>query len=216
MTNVTYHSKVPSDLVSDCEAMGFLCGNVERHLYKTVNGVQFAYGQPDINYALEKGQALMYRFVRKQQQWYIFCTTQRPEVPVESRYSNGILGIDLNPSVIGWAICDREGNLKAQGQIRLHLNDRSSEQIEATLGDAVKQLVDIASSYKCPIAVEHLNFSKKKISLKEQGVKYSRMLSNFSYGKFRELLSSRTQRFGIELIHLNPGKSKEILKNSVT
>lgn len=178
--------------------------------YITVNGVQFAYGQQDINDALEKGQALTYRFVRKQQQWYIFCTTQRPEVPVESEDSNGILGIDLNPSVIGWAICDREGNLKAQGQIRLHLNDRSSEQIEATLGDAVKQLVDIASSDKCPIAVEHLNFSKKKISLKEQGVKYSRMLSNFSYGKFRELLSSRTQRFGIELIHLNPAYSSVI------
>lgn len=178
--------------------------------YITVNGVHFAYGQQVINYALEKGQALTYRFVRKQGQWYIFCTTQRPEVPIQSRYSNGVLGVDLNPGVIGWAICDKEGNLKDKGQIRLNLNDRSSEQIEATLGDAVKQLVDIASSHKCPIAVEQLDFSKKKISMKEQGVKYSRMLSNFSYAKFLEILSSRTQRFGIELIHLNPAYSSVI------
>ena len=178
--------------------------------YITVEGVQFAYGQQDINYALEKGQALTYRFVRKQGQWYIFCTTQRPDVPIGSRYSNGVLGVDLNPGVIGWAVCDREGNLKDKGQIRLNLNDRSCEQIEATLGDAVKQLVDIACSHNCPIAVEHLDFSKKKTQMKEQGVRYSRMLSNFSYAKFLELINSRTQRCGIELIQLNPAYSSFI------
>lgn len=172
--------------------------------------VQFAYGQENINYALEKGQALTYRFVRKQGQWYILCTTERPEVPLQSRYSNGILGVDLNPGVIGWAVCDREGNLKDKGQIRLNLNDRSTHQIEAELGEAVKQLVEIASTYSCPIAVEHLDFSKKKSAMKEQGVRYSRMLSNFSYAKFLELLHSRTQRFGIELIHLNPAYSSLI------
>jgi IS605 OrfB family transposase len=178
--------------------------------YIVTEGIHFNYGQEDINYALEKGQALTYRFVRKQGQWYIFCTTQRPEVPTQSRYSNGVLGVDLNPSVIGWAVCDKEGNLKDKGQIRLNLNDRSTEQIEATLGDAVKQLVEIASSYGCPIAVEHLDFSKKKTQMKEQGVRYSRMLSNFSYAKFLELLNSRTQRLGIELIQLNPAYSSFI------
>ncbi len=178
--------------------------------YITVEGVRFAYGQQDIDYALEKRQALTYRFVRKQGQWYIFCTTQRPEVAIQSRYSNGVLGIDLNPGVIGWAVCDRDGNLKHKGQIRLNLNDRSSEQVDATLGDAVKQLVEIASSCGCPIAVEHLDFSKKKRGMKERGIKYSRMLSNFSYAKFLEILRSRTQRYGIELIHLNPAYSSVI------
>ena len=167
--------------------------------YLITERIHFNYGQDDINYALETGQALTYRFVRKPGQWYIFCTTQRPEVPPQSRYSNGVVGVDLNPGVIGWAICDSQGNLKDKGQIRLNLNDRSTEQIEATLGVAVKQLVDIASNQGCPIAVEHLDFSKKKTQMKEQGVRYSRMLSNFSYAQFLELLSSRTQRFGIEL-----------------
>lgn len=178
--------------------------------YLVTEGIRFSYGQEDINYALEKGQALTYRFVRFQSQWYIFCTTQRPEVPIQSRYSNGILGVDLNPGLIGWAVCDREGNLKDKGQIRLNLNDRSTEQIEATLGNAVKQLVDIASHYGCPIVVEQLDFSKKKTQMKEQGVRYSRMLSNFSYAKFLELIDSRTQRFGIELIQLNPAYSSFI------
>src|SRR5919202_5130744 len=178
--------------------------------YLITEGIHFNYGQDNINYALEKGQALTYRFVRKQGQWYIFCTIQRPDVPTQSRYSNGVLGVDLNPGIIGWAIGDKEGNLKDKGQIRFNLNDRSAQQIEATLGDAVKQLVDIASAHGCPIAVEHLDFSKKKTQMKEQGVRYSRMLSNFSYAKFLELIVSRTQRFGIELIKLNPAYSSFI------
>ena len=178
--------------------------------YLITEGIHFNYGQDNITQALEKGQALTYRFVRKQGQWYIFCTTQRPEVPTQSRYSNGVLGVDLNPGVIGWAIGDKQGNLQDKGQIRLNLNDRSAQQIEATLGDAVKQLVDMASNQGCPIAVEHLDFSRKKTQMKEQGVRYSRMLSNFSYAKFLELLVSRTQRFGIELIHLNPAYSSFI------
>lgn len=36
MTNATYHTLVPSDLHSYCEAMGFLFGEVERHLYKAL------------------------------------------------------------------------------------------------------------------------------------------------------------------------------------
>ena len=36
MTSVTYQTKVPFDLIPYCEAMGFLFGNVERHLYKAL------------------------------------------------------------------------------------------------------------------------------------------------------------------------------------
>jgi IS605 OrfB family transposase len=178
--------------------------------YVTTEGVQFAYGQQDIDYALNTGQALTYRFVCKEGKWYIFCTTNRPEVKIKSRYANGVMGVDLNPGVVGWAITDAQGNLRDKGQIRVNLNDRSSNQVEATLGDAVCRLVEIASSSGCPIAVEHLDFSKKKISMKEQGVKYSRMLNNFSYSKFREMLNSRAQREGIEVIHLNPAYSSFI------
>jgi hypothetical protein len=32
-----------------------------------------------------------------------------------------MLGIDINPNVVGWAYCGREGNLKAKGQIRFNL-----------------------------------------------------------------------------------------------
>jgi hypothetical protein len=37
MTSATYQTKVPSSLVPYCEAMGFLFGQVERHLYKALS-----------------------------------------------------------------------------------------------------------------------------------------------------------------------------------
>ena len=109
--------------------------------------------------------------------------------------------------MIGWSYCDAEGNLKGYGQIRINIQDRSTEQTEATLGDAAKELVNLATHYNCPISVEDLDFSKKKATMKEQGRRYSRMLSNFSYSKFYSLLSSRTSRYGVELIKVNPAFS---------
>ncbi len=159
--------------------------------YIKADGIKFTYGQSDLDYALSKGKALTFRFVRKCGQWYIFCTVYRAEIPYQSKYStstalsasNGMLGVDLNPGVIGWAYCDSAGNLKDRGQIKININDRTSNQIEATLGDACKNLVEIASQYNCPITIESLNFSRKKASMREQGVKYSRMLSNASLPK---------------------------------
>ncbi len=178
--------------------------------YIKADDIKFAYGQGDIDYALSKGKALTFRFVRKNGIWYIFCTVDRAEIPYQCKYSNGMLGIDLNPGVIGWAYCDSRGNLKAKGQINLNITDRTSNQIEATLGDACKQLVAISSSFNCPITIESLNFSRKKARMREQGVKYSRMLSNFAYKKFAEILASRCERFGIELITVNPAYSSLI------
>jgi len=131
-------------------------------------------------------------------------------VPLQSRYSNGMIGVDFNPGVIGWAYCDRDGNLQDKGQIRINLKDRSSQQVKATLGDVSKKLVDIASHYKCPITIEDLDFDKKKASMKESGVRYSRMLSCFAYNAFGEILSSRCSSWGIELIKVNPAYSSLI------
>lgn len=190
------------------------------------SGVSFAYGQEYINAALVPKtyyqgqkqqskvtgatQALTYRFVRKGKQWYIFCTTSRPNIPYQSHHRNGALGVDLNPSVIGWAYCDSSGNLKAKGQILVNLQDRNSNQIKATIGDASSELVRLAESFGCPIVIETLDFSRKKSGMKEQGIRYSRMLSNFAYSAIEAILQSRCDSRGIQLIHVNPAYSSKI------
>jgi IS605 OrfB family transposase len=175
-----------------------------------VKSLVFPYGQENINYAISRGQPLTFRFHKKGNVWYISCTVNLPEIPYQSHRNCGLIGVDLNPSVIGWAYVDREGNLLEKGQIRINLKDRRTEQVKATLSEAVKELVNLARIRGCPLFIERLDFSAKKATMKEQGVKYSRMLSGFAYSKFDELLTARAAKVGIELIKVNPAYSSVI------
>jgi IS605 OrfB family transposase len=78
------------------------------------------------------------------------------------------------------------------------------------MGDAVKKLVKLAYKYECPISVENLDFERKKATMKEEGVRYSRMLNNFAYGCFLDMLNSCGFKHGIEVIKVNPAFSSLI------
>lgn len=178
--------------------------------YFLIENIVFKYGQKEVEYALKNYQALTFRFVRKNDKWYVFCSLELSEVPYQTNYKNGMIGIDLNPSVIGWSYCDSEGNLKAKGQFKFNIQDKNKNQTKAIIGDIVKELVALASHYKCPIAIEKLDFSKKKITMKEEGVRYSRMLSNFAYSSFYQILISRAEKWGVEVRLVNPAYSSLI------
>lgn len=178
--------------------------------YYLIENVKFSYGQSDVEYALNNGQALTFRIVKKDEKWYVFCSFDLLETPTISNSNNGMLGIDLNPNIIGWSYCDNEGNLKAKGQIKINVSDKSTNQTKAIMGDAVKKLVKLAYKYECPISVENLDFERKKATMKEEGVRYSRMLSNFAYSCFLKMLNSCGFKHGIEVIKVNPAFSSLI------
>lgn len=130
-----------------------------------------------------------WHFYRKANKWNAAVSFTPVEVPAVSRNSSyGCIGIDLNPGSIGWAYSDYQGNLKAHGQIPLQQGVPTGKQ-DAQLVDACLQLVTLANTYACPIAVEELDFAKKKETLKENGNKYARMLSGWAYSRFFELLN---------------------------
>ncbi len=59
-----------------------------------IPGICFPYGQEVIEAALAAGQAISYRFVRKDGVWYLFATTERPASErVTSRHA-GAVGVD--------------------------------------------------------------------------------------------------------------------------
>lgn len=178
--------------------------------YVYESGIHFSYGQADISFALENNKAITYRFASKNGRWYIFATVDRPEIPYQTHRQNGMLGVDLNPDLAGWVYCDAEGNLKAKGQFLVNLQDKNRNQTEAIIGDVCVQLVILAQTYGCPIVVESLDFDRKKAGLREQGKRYARMLSNFAYSTFDNFLTSRCNRFGVELLHVNPAYSSII------
>lgn len=187
------------------------------------DGVKFRYGQEYIDFALtpkrhKRGkeyrngttQPVTHRFVKKEDKWYLHTHVNSPDIPYISNKNNGCVGIDLNVNNIAWSYCDRQGNLKATGQINCDLENKSSSQTTQILSNAIGVVIKVATKYCCPIAIEKLDFSKKKATLREHGKKYAKMLSSFAYSKFGDLVKSKGQRAAIEVVEVNPAYSSLI------
>ena len=170
------------------------------------------YGQDQLATAWFNQCAITYRFIQKSLwEWEIHITVDVLPAPIQSAPAPwGTLGVDLNPGQIGWAKIDKDGNLEAQGLIRTNIQSQPKGRTEAILVDAVTDLTQLALKHKCPIVVEKLNFSDKKKRLRELPARHNRMLSNFAYSKFLQLLKARCFKLGIQVIEINPAYSSLI------
>ncbi len=188
------------------------------------NGIKFRYGQEFINIALtptlhKRGREyrngtekpVTHRFVKREEKWYLHTHVELPNIPYMSSPKNGCVGMDLNVNNIAWAYCDGTGNLKEKGQINLDLENKSSAQITNILSLAISQVINIATKYSSPLAIEKLDFSKKKATLREYGSpRYAKMLSQFAYSKFGDLVKSKAKLAAIEVKLVNPAYSSLI------
>nr|MDJ0682665.1 hypothetical protein [Xenococcaceae cyanobacterium MO_167.B52] len=146
----------------------------------------------------------VFRREHKSDQWYIHLTTYVQKVPITTSLNNGCIGVDFNRDSVEWAYILHDGNIKKKGKLLFNWRGFSSGQRQVMMRDLVVKLTDMAFNYQCPIAIESLDFSKKKASQSEASKVYNSMLSNLSTGMFREALTSRCQRFGIGLYKVNP------------
>ncbi|MUH00695.1 hypothetical protein F7734_53860 [Scytonema sp. UIC 10036] len=154
--------------------------------------------------------AVTIRFYWKDNCWYVAATTDVNLREITSEYLSGYVGVDLNADSIGWAVCDRQGNLLEYGDYKLDLHVLSSNQREAILRDAATFIALKALEYNFPVASEKLDFSEKKKLLKEKGKKYARMLSSFAYTQWNEALDNACSKYGIYHKKVNPAFSSTI------
>ncbi|RUT06457.1 hypothetical protein DSM106972_027140 [Dulcicalothrix desertica PCC 7102] len=148
--------------------------------------------------------AKTWHFFKKNGRWVVGVQFTPKLVEKVSRpIQYGAIGIDINPTSIGWAYVDYQGNLKNKGTIPLQSglgkNSNSQQIVNACL-----ELANLATKYACPVVCEELDFSKKKEFLREKGRKYARMLSSFAYSKFYQFLESILYNRGISLYKKNP------------
>ena len=188
-----------------------------------VSNINFRYGQEFIDIALsptkhKRGKEyrngtekpVSHRFVRKEDRWYLHTYVELPDIPWISHKRNGAIGIDLNADNVAWAYCDKEGNLKDKGQILIDLENKSSKATTHILSLAVAQILKKATEYECPIVIEKLDFNSKKARLREHSKRYAKMLSQFAYSKFTELVQSKAFFAAIQVIEVNPAYSSLI------
>ncbi len=163
--------------------------------------------QSSLLYAIKQEKPItvqIFRREHKSDQWYIHLTTYVPSVPITTSMNNGCIGVDFNKNSVEWAYVLHDGNIKDKGKISFQWKGFSSGQRQVIMRNLVVKLTDMAFNYQCPIAIESLDFSKKKASMSEASKLYNTMLSNLSTGMFREAIFSRCQRFGIGLHKVNP------------
>ncbi|MBU1558059.1 hypothetical protein KKC45_03795, partial [Patescibacteria group bacterium] len=137
--------------------------------------INFSYGKDIINNALLSKQAINYRFVRKENTWYLFLTTKRKEIEHSTKQGLGAIGVDLNKAHIAWAETNRHGNLVKFGKIITPIQDMRKHQVSATFGNAIKEIVQYAKKQEKPVVIEKLDFSQKKADFEKYSKRYRRM-----------------------------------------
>ncbi|MBI2570885.1 MAG: IS200/IS605 family element transposase accessory protein TnpB [Candidatus Schekmanbacteria bacterium] len=116
----------------------------------------------------------------------------------------GAIGIDLNVDHVAVAETDRFGNPLLLTALALVLWGRRKQQILAQIGDICAGIVHKAFVAGKPLVIEALDFAKKKARLRDMGPKQARKLSSFVYRTFDQMLHSRAQKAGVEVITVNP------------
>ena len=136
-------------------------------------------------------------------------------LPVASRHQ-GCLSIDVNAWGLSWTAVDAQGQLlKAtdpmtgkryalKGDIVLPLRGKTSAQAKHCLRQAIVTLVALAHQHRLAIAIEALDFARKKARLREMPAGYARMLSCLSTAGFADSLASRCRKVGVALHQVAP------------
>jgi IS605 OrfB family transposase len=145
-----------------------------------------------------------WHFYRQGFKWVAAVQFTPKKVERVSRHSDyGCLGIDLNPSSVGWCYVAQDGNLKAHGKIPLE-QGLPKGKAQAQIVKACLELARLADFYACPIVHEILDFQNKKTAFRERSKKYARMLSGWAYSQFFTTLNAICSNRGIYLIAVNP------------
>ena len=158
-------------------------------------------------YALDKQKPItvqIFRREHKEDRWYIHLTTYIQETATTTSFKNGCIGVDFNRDTVEWTYVLADGNIKKKRKLAYNWKGFSSGQRQAMMRNLVVKLTNMAFNYQCPIAIESLDFSKKKASMSEASKAYNLMLSNLSTSMFREAIESRCSRYGIGLYKVNP------------
>jgi IS605 OrfB family transposase len=161
----------------------------------------------DLDYALEMQKPITTQVFRREHKaggWYVHLTTYVPHIPLVHNRKNGCIGIDFNADHISLAYVKRDGNIGYVQEMPFEWKGLTAGQRQARMRDIAAEIVTLAESLGCAIAIESLDFSKKKASMSEESKLYNEMLSNLSTGLFRTSLESRCRRYGVELIKVNP------------
>lgn len=160
--------------------------------------------------------------------YYVHASFNLPAPPTIHKHQYGVLGIDQNSWGLSWCIVKPDGNIASsegvhlKGDIPIQKNNKTSDQIQAQVHEAVKTLTELAEKFHCAIGIEDLDFSRARNHAREKGKGYAKMIHALNTAKLKESLHSRCLKRGIALHQVDPkwtsvsGYVKYGLKNNLS
>jgi IS605 OrfB family transposase len=142
--------------------------------------------------------------------WSLHVSFPPPAVEIVTDARNGALGADLNSDMIALSHVDASGNVVRSWQMPVRTTDRSEAQVKAALQEAAKEIVAYAREHRIPVVMEDLDFTRKKQQMKEESVRYRRMLSGFAYSAAKTALHARGRKEGVEVKEVDPAYSSTV------
>jgi len=157
------------------------------------------------------GSSYNVRLLKKDAQHYRVVIDYEAEAPETMvGFSNGIIGIDVNPDRVAISNAGNDGNLVKSFTI---VNNRmffaSTDKRNYETGCIVKQITNYALESQKGIVFENLKFRKE---FENQGRKFNRVKSNFVWKKILILLERKCVENGIMYKKVNPAFTSVIGK----
>ena len=152
---------------------------------------------------LGSGKPYNVRLLKKDAQHYKVVVDYKIEAPkTVIDFSNGVIGVDINPDRVAISNVSSEGNLVNFSTI---VNNRmffaSTNKRDYEIGCIVKQIIALALENNKGIVFENLRFKKE---FENQGREFNRIKSNFVWKKILELLERKCIEYGIKYKKVNP------------
>jgi IS605 OrfB family transposase len=138
------------------------------------------------------------------------CTVEIDMPDMNCCRSDGVVAFDTNADNISFAETDASGNLLRHGIIHFDLEGKSSEQTEYILSSALETVFRYAESVRKPVVLEKLEDIKQESLYR--GKRLNRVLSMFACSKITELAMSKSVKYRLHVIGVNPAFTSQMGK----
>ena len=125
-------------------------------------------------------------------------------------FSEGCVAFDTNVDHLAYSELDGHGNLLSHHTIPFTLRGLSTGQREQVLSKALEEIFQYAQKAAKPIVMERLKDLKQKPMYQHK--RLNEILSSFAYTKVTMLAESKSNKYSIGLVKVNPAFTSQIGK----
>lgn len=160
--------------------------------------------------------AVSYRIVRKNRKFYLqamFTYSPENSSRVYTTKTYGVVGLDYNDGFIQAAETDFAGNLVGLKKYNL-LFHGTGNKAKSEICEVVSKIVKDCISKGKDLVIENLDFKKKKAqtysSCSFRNKKYNKMIHQFDYTRYKEVIDNSCCRNNVNLVLVNPANTSKI------